>query len=174
MVDFLNPYKIDPNLDVRSSVNIRDWQIILEISGHPDQLLLQLSSEPKEEDEDILSLLMFEKTTAELINGEGGSSQSTQQMLAELIASTFGEDIKNKTGIDILEVETAENDQIKVTVGKNLSKRMTVKYAVETKDGIVIQQAISEYKLMENMLLKGFQESTGTFGGGLKFKLEFR
>ena len=179
-IDFLNPYKIEPTLDIKSEVKIRNWMIFLEISGTPDQLIFKLTSDPPEEEGDIISLLLLGKTTRELIEGEGGSSQSTAQMLAELISSTFGEDIKRATGLDILEVETQgegdedSSDRIKVTIGKKLSKRMTMKYATETKDGEISQRAIAEYKFLENILMGGFQDSKGIFGGELQFRLEFR
>ncbi|MDY6855063.1 MAG: translocation/assembly module TamB domain-containing protein [Thermodesulfobacteriota bacterium] len=180
VIDFINPYKIEPVIDITSEVQIRNWMIFLEISGTPDELVLKLTSDPAEEDEDILSLLLLGKTAHEVIEGEGGTAKTTEQLLAELIASTFGEDIKRAAGIDILEVETQDeegeeaSDRIKVTVGKNLSRRMTVKYATETKDGEISQRAIAEYKFLENIYMNGFQDSRGMFGGVLRFKVEFR
>ena len=180
VIDFVNPFEIEPTLDIRSEVKIRSWTVNLEISGTPEELIFKLTSDPPEEDQDILSLLVFGKTTAEMIEGEGGTKKTTQQMLAELIASTFGDDIKKATGLDILEVETVEEDQeepsdrIKVTMGKKLSKRTLVKYSVESKEGEVIQTATGEYKLLENVMLNGFQDTKGSFGGGLLYRLEFR
>jgi hypothetical protein len=100
-------------------------------------------------------------------------------MLAEVIASRYGEDFKTATGLDILETEILgeegqETSDLKVTVGKKLSKRMIVKYAVKSKDGEMIQKAIAEYKFIENILVNGFQDSNGIFGGELQFRLEFR
>jgi hypothetical protein len=101
-------------------------------------------------------------------------------MLAEIIATRFGEDIQQTTGLDIFEVEAgsedgqAASDQIKVTIGKELSRRMVVKYAVETDNSEMIQRAISEYRLLENLSVQGFQDTKGIFGGELQFRLEFR
>ena len=97
-----------------------------------------------------------------------------------MIASTFKEDIKAATGLDLLEVEKGEQENetcpggIKVTLGKDLSRRMTLKCAMESKDGEQIQRAIAEYKLLENFLLSGFQNNVGDFGGGIQYRLEFR
>jgi autotransporter translocation and assembly factor TamB len=143
-------------------------------------LSFELTSDPPEEEGDLLSLLLVGRTTRELIKAEGGSTQSPAQILAGVIASTFGEDIKEATGLDILELETeAEeeaqaSDHVTVTIGKKLSKRMTIKYAVESDEGELIQQAIAEYKLLENILISGFQDSEVMFGGELFFRLEFR
>jgi translocation and assembly module TamB len=180
VVDFLNPYRTEPTLDIESEVEVRNWAILLAISGTPDELAFKLTSNPSEEEGDILSLLVAGKTTRELIAGEGGTPRSTSQMVAGLISSTFGEDVKKTTGLDILEVDTQgeaggeASDRVKVTIGKELSKRTIIKYAAESKGGELTQRAIAEYKFFENILLSGFQGDTGTFGGALKFKLEFR
>ncbi len=180
VVDFLNPYRTEPTLDIQGEVEVRNWAILLAISGTPDELAFKLTSNPSEEEGDILSLLVAGRTTHELIAGEGGTPRSTSQMVAGLISSTFGEDVKKTTGLDILEVDTqgeaggVASDRVKVTIGKELSKRTIIKYAAESKDGVLTQRAIAEYKFFENILLSGFQDDTGIFGGALKFKLEFR
>jgi translocation and assembly module TamB len=180
IIDFLNPYEIDPTFDIRSEVKVRDWMIFLEVSGTQAELVLNLTSDPPEEHGDILSLLLLGKTTGELISKEGGTTKSTEQMLAGLIASTYGDEIKETTGLDILEVETsaeqseAVSDRVKVTLGKELSTRMTVKYSAESKEGELIQSAIAEYKLLEHFLARGFQDTRGIYGGELQYRLEFR
>ena len=65
-------------------------------------------------------------------------------------------------------------EEIKVTVGKELSRRLTVKYGVENKSGIVVQQSTAIYKLMENLSINGFQDTGGDFGGEMRYRLEFR
>jgi autotransporter translocation and assembly factor TamB len=180
VVDFVDPYRIAPEVEVVSETRVRDWQITLDVSGTPDALLFKLTSDPPEEDNDILSLLLLGRTSRELIEGEGGRNQSTKQMLANLVASTMGEDIKRVAGVDILEVDTAndeedpESERIQLTVGKKLSRRMTLKYALESKAGIFTRRVISEYKFIDELLATGFQDSEGIFGGELLFRLEFR
>jgi autotransporter translocation and assembly factor TamB len=181
IIDFVNPYELEPLVDIESSVKIRKWTITMTIRGTPENLLLTLKSDPPEEDGDIVSLLVLGRTTRELIRGEGGSSRSSEQMVAELVASTFGEDIKKMTGLDFLEVETDndnesndESEGVKVTVGKKLSERLMVKYSADSRTGEMIQRAISEYKLLENIILGAFQDTGGIFGGEIQYRLEFR
>jgi translocation and assembly module TamB len=181
VIDFINPYELEPIMDIESSVKIRKWQITMTLYGTPDNMLLTLTSDPPEEDGDIISLLVLGKTTQELISREGGTSRSTEQMAAELIASTFGEDIKKMTGLDFFEVEAARDDDldeesegVMVTVGKNLSERLTVKYSMDSRTGEMIQRAISEYQFLESIILSAFQDTAGIFGGEIQYRLEFR
>lgn len=179
VVDFLNPYKSEAVIDLVSEVKVRDWMIYLGISGTPEALKLSLRSDPPEEDNDILSLLVLGKTSRELIAGEGGSTQSTSAMIATLVASRYGEDFKEATGLDILEIESGTGredsaDAVKVTIGKELSRRMTLKYAMESKNSELSQRAVAEYKLLENILVNGFQDTRGIFGADVQLRLEFR
>ncbi|MFH2219664.1 MAG: translocation/assembly module TamB domain-containing protein [Pseudomonadota bacterium] len=180
VVDFISPYRIEPFIDIESDTQVRDWTVRLKLSGPPDELAVQLTSEPVETEEDIISLLLFRKTTRELIEKDGGMAKSTGQMMTQIIAETFGEDIKKTTGLDIFEIGTAgsgsdtDPNRTTLTMGKELSRRLTLKYALDTQSGEMVQRAITEYKLLENILIDGFQDSQGIFGGGVKFRLEFR
>jgi translocation and assembly module TamB len=178
--DFINPYKIEPTIDVLSEITVREWTVFLNISGTPENLKFNFSSNPSEREEDILSLLITGKTTQELIAGEGGLSRSSGQILADVLAETVQKQIKDATGLDVVELEYKEggeadaSDEVKVTVGKELSRRITVKYGVQTKNAKVIQQVITEYKFLEKLIMNAFQDTEGHYGGGLQFRLEFR
>lgn len=180
VIDFLNPYRIEPTLDIESQVDVRTWSLFLNVTGVVDNLKFTMSSTPAESNEDILSLLAFGKTTDELIKGDGGSSLSPKQLLANVIARTLQGSLKEATGLDTLEMKFTErtdpaaSDDVSITVGKEISRRMTVKYGVETKNGVTVQTAVSEYKFYENVLMNAFQDTLGDFGGELMFRLEFR
>ena len=184
VVDFVNPYRIEPSIDVAAVSDVRKWTITLHISGTPDNLNFKLSSDPPEEDADILSLLALGKTTRELVKGDGGGSRSPKELLTGIVSNKFQEDIKKSTGLDVefdyTEGEGGTNgeedaeDEIRVTVGKELSRRVTVKYGVERRGGETVQKATTEYKLLENLLMSAFQDTEGDFGGELQFRLEFR
>ncbi|HOX00419.1 MAG TPA: translocation/assembly module TamB domain-containing protein, partial [Deltaproteobacteria bacterium] len=110
--------------------------------------------------------------------GGGGASASPANMLAEILADTYGEEVKRTTGLDILQLESgaqqAGSQDLKITVGEKLTRRLTVKYSVETSNSELTRTTTAEYKLLENILLNGFQDSKGTFGGDVQFRLEFR
>lgn len=181
-VDFVNPYRIEPDVRIQGETTVRDWTVYLDVQGPPDALDFRLRSEPPAADGDILSLLLFGRTTRELIDGEGGAAVSPAQTLAGLLASALEGDVRDATGLDQFQVDTggagstgaATGDDVRVTVGKSLSRRLTLKYAAGSSAGEWAQRAIAEYKLMENMLINAYQGSRGAFGGELRFRLEFR
>jgi translocation and assembly module TamB len=177
IIDFLNPYKIEPTVDIASETEVREWMINMDISGTPDDLTFTLSSTPKEEHEDILSLLIFGKTAKEFREGDGGGSFSTTKMLTNLAAEMFSDQVQNATGLDTLEVEYSDKDDeegINVTLGKDLTRRMAIKYSVETQNSELTQRVTTEYKFLETLLFNAYQDTKGNYGGELQFKLEFR
>ncbi len=155
IVNFLNPYKTAPEIDIVGSIKIRQWQISLMVNGPPNRLVLELSSTPSEEDEDIISLLVFGKTTYEMRSGSSSDAESTEALLAHLLTTSFGGDIKESTGLDYLEVHTdddettSDSNTVRVIVGKDLSERMAIKYSIGSGRGGYHQRAIAEYKLIE-------------------------
>lgn len=180
VVDFVNPYRIEPTVNIEAEAAVRKWLITLEVSGPPDDLDLRLSSEPPEEDADILSLLAVGETTRELASGSG-QSRPPEEMLANLVAGRLEKRIKEGTGLDILELKYQENGSeedagngVQVTVGKELSRRLTIKYGMERKSGIVVQQSTAIYKLLESLAVNAYQDSEGAFGGEMRYRLEFR
>ena len=125
-------------------------------------------------------MLITGKTTQELIAREGGSLLSPKQMLADVLAENAQKEIKSATGLDVVALEYNEakdaeaSDEVKVTMGKELSKRVTVKYDVQTKNAKVIQKVITEYKFFETLLMNTFEDTEGNYGAGIQFRLEFR
>jgi translocation and assembly module TamB len=145
-----------------------------------DNLKFNLSSNPSESEQDILSLLISGKTTQELIAGQGGSLLSPKQMLAGVLAENAQKEIKNATGLDIVTLgyngtgNGGTPGGVNVTLGKELSKRVTVKYGAQTTNGKVIQSVIAEYKFLETLLMNTFEDNEGNYGAGIQFRLEFR
>ncbi|MFP3981089.1 MAG: translocation/assembly module TamB domain-containing protein [Desulfobacterales bacterium] len=178
IIDFVNPYQIEPTVDIRAEAVVREWTITLEVTGTPESLDFKLSSSPPEEDADILSLLAVGKTTRELGGSSGGSAE---RMLANVLGGRLEKQVKAGTGLDIVELEygregtgAEEDDNVRVTLGKELSRRLTVKYGAEQKGGETVRQSTAIYKLTQGLSVNAFQESEGAFGGEMRYRLEFR
>jgi autotransporter translocation and assembly factor TamB len=181
VIDFVNPYRIEPTIDIAAEATVRQWVITLLVSGTPDNLDFRLTSDPSESDADIISLLAVGKTTGELTAGGGGAGRTPEEMLANVVAGRLAERVKEGTGLDIVEFEYRGEREgedgtegVRVMVGKELSRRLTVKYGVERKSGVVVQQSTAIYKLLENLAVNAYQDTEGTFGGEVRYRLEFR
>ncbi len=179
VIDFLNPYKIEPTIDISGETDIRNWTITLAVSGVPDNLEFNLSSNPSETDGDILSLIALGKTTRELRAADGGGGFAMEDILAGMMADSLEKNLKDATGLDHLEINANDKDdtgerRVNVTVGTDLSREITVKYGVDVRNGETVYRVTTDYKLLEKLLVSGYQDTGGTFGGELKYRLEFR
>ena len=135
---------------------------------------------PDEEQSDILSLLLIGKTTQELTQTQTGVRVSPSGMVAELIADTYGKEIKKVTTLDILKVESGDfttsqsGENIKLTVGKTLTPRLSIQYEVQNSTTGAVQRGIAAYKLLDHVLLNGYQGNNGVYGADIQFKYDFR
>jgi autotransporter translocation and assembly factor TamB len=178
IIDFVNPYRIEPHLDITSEGQVGSYRVFLSLEGTVQELELKLSSDPPLSDADILSLILLGRTTRQA----GGGGLSGEGIAAGLISSGLGNKVKKTAGLDILQAETQPTDEdsgdstapVRITVGKNLNRRLSVKYQFTTGGDENIQRTVAEYKLLEDLIAIGYQESTGTYGGMLKYRLEFR
>lgn len=180
IIDFLNPYKIEPTIDLEGKTVVREWTLFLHVAGTPDDLSFTLTSDPPEDNNDILYLLAFGKTVEEAGDETGGKTASPAKLLADMMAEKLQKNIKDTTGLDTVTIEytTAdtdrEADRVKVMVGKDLSRRLSIKYGAETREGEIVRRTITEYKFLENLLMGAYHDSEGDYGGELKYRLEFR
>ncbi|WP_022663654.1 translocation/assembly module TamB domain-containing protein [Desulfospira joergensenii] len=179
VIDFIDPYRIEPRIDIEGQTQIRDWLITLAVSGTLDDLNLEFSSDPSEAHADILSLIAFNKTTRELRLSDGGGRPAPEEILASLMSDTLGKNIKEAMGLDVFEVRTGEDtgdsaSRVNVTLGAELSREISIRYGVDIKDGKPVQRVNTTYRLLENFLMNGYQDTDGTFGGGFTYRLEFR
>jgi len=173
IIDFVDPYKIDPDINLAAKIQVRDWTITLEVSGKTENLKFRLFSQPEEAHEDILSLLIAGKTTEELGEDKGGLYTN---ILTDKASDIIGETVEESTPLDSFKVgyDDSGSEGANVTLGKKLSKRLEVLYSMETIDQETVHKNAAEYKILENIMLKAFNDSKGDFGTEVTFKLEFR
>ncbi|MFZ3046567.1 MAG: translocation/assembly module TamB domain-containing protein, partial [Desulfatirhabdiaceae bacterium] len=186
VVDFSNPYRIVPVLDIAAESQISQWLVRIALTGPIDELVFKLTSTPPLESGDLLSLIIMGKTSSEMIRAEGGNPFSTQQVLSTLVDSVLADDIRHYTGLDILQVEpqssetggslkSAQNrSEVLLSLGKNITPRISIRYTIGTRKGESVQRTIADYQVLENLIVSGFQDSRGSVGGEIKYRHEFR
>lgn len=178
-LDFVDRFAIHPEIDLRAETEIRRWEVYVDVTGPVNSPELELTSDPHEEPGDVLSLILTGRTSREIMAGEGGGTLAQAELIAGLANSALGEEVKSAIGLDTLEADTVsdrddDSESTRVTLGKNLSERVSLKYGVKAKDGEMVQKAIVEYRLLERLLVSGFQDNRGVYGGALRYRIDFR
>jgi translocation and assembly module TamB len=215
-VRFDDPHRIAPKVDVRATTEYRRgsalsgaepaqaggtgggaaqnaqasglWRITMHAYGNADALKVDLSSDPALRQEDIVLLLTFGVTRAEMEAGLASSVGNTVAPVGlEALSALTGADKAVKTIVPLIDefrFGTAYSPQTNlpqstVTVGKRItdSVRATVTTGVESRD---VKSTI-EWRLSRGVSVQGsYDNSTDTFGlpignigADLRWRLEF-
>src|SRR5690606_33632871 len=65
-VDFVDPARVEPVLDIQAEADVRNYRVILAISGRGDRTRLDLRSDPPLSQLEIVSLISGGRTREEL------------------------------------------------------------------------------------------------------------
>nr|WP_321399456.1 translocation/assembly module TamB domain-containing protein [uncultured Desulfobacter sp.] len=175
-IDFINPYKIEPEIKLTGETTISSYTITLSVTGTPDDLVLKFSSDLDATDADILSLIAFGKTTAEMGGGSDDESLSASA-LAKMMLDSLSDKIKDTTGLSEVSFNMdheGNETSVHVGLGADLSRQLSVSYGIDISDGETVHTVTTYYKLLEHLLLSSSQSTSGKLGGELKYRLEFR
>jgi translocation and assembly module TamB len=90
----------------------------------------------------------------------------------------IGQGVESATPLDTFKLgydeSTDQGSGVSVTMGKQLSERLMVIYSMETREKETVHTNAAEYKMLENVILRAFNDSLGDFGTEVTLKLEFR
>jgi translocation and assembly module TamB len=138
----------------------------------------RLTSEPALAEPDILSLLTVGATGQAITAGVGTVlPQRVSAFLTGQIAKEISQGVGGIVGIDRLDIEPVVGGAQrvggpKVTVGKDVSKNLSVTYS--TIVGSTLEDLVTiEYRLTDSISLLGVRNERGDVGVDVKFSLRF-
>lgn len=136
--DPLNPY-----LNIRAEHRSDPYTIYINITGQMDTPSINFSATPYLSQSDILSILLFNSTTKDLLGGNQDSSKTAISMFG----TVFAKEIVQNFGIklDKLVLTTTEEGTIGVEVGKKLSKNVTIIYINDIVQTIKVRYKLSDH-----------------------------
>lgn len=170
VVRFVDPRQIDPLLDIIGTGTVKGYEVTMQLSGRPNDLTVNLSSDPSLPEEDLLSLVAFGATREQF----GGSAASVLAgEAATLIAGDlFGTGSTNET-LDVLEVDSDGADSTTVKVGKKVTEDTMVLYSQDVRQDNKRRLRI-EHRLVGPLIIAGGPNSEGGFETDLVVRFKFR
>jgi autotransporter translocation and assembly factor TamB len=158
---FVDPRRIDPFVDAVATARIRQYDVTARVSGRLDQLDVRLSSTPPLSQEDLLALVAFGATRAEL-------EQSPTGVLAEEAARTIVRDLLGLEGLPGLGGEQ------RLQVGTRTAPERTAPAGAPGTDSTGQQRVRVEYQLLGPLSLVGERGMSGGYAAGVVLRLRFR
>ena len=185
-LNFANPFRLDPVLNVEATTTIQQYEITLNFNGPASKLTLAYRSDPPLPANDIITLLALGQTSSEATARSGGATQSgtagASAVLSEAISSQLGGRVERLFGITRFRVDpglaglgstgSEQNSTARVTVEQQITRNLTITYVsnVSSTQEQVIQV---EYNVNRNVSIVGLRDQNGTFGIDVKIKKRF-
>jgi translocation and assembly module TamB len=185
-VQFLNPLRIEPVVDVALETKARGVEVTLTISGPLHHLTLSPSSDPPLAFNEIVALLATGRAPTgdpALLASQNSAPQSWQQtgasaLLGQAIASPVAGRLQRFFGVSSLRIEPAisgveNNPQARLTVEQQVTREITFTYItnVTMSNPQVVRV---EWSLGKNWSAVALREENGEFGLDFYFKKRFR
>ena len=134
-VDFINPLRIEPDLNVTAVTKVGEFEITLTLSGTPDELMALLTSEPSLTEPNIVSLLVtgitLEGTAASLLNATGSGALS---YLDSVLTGRLESALEKGLGLDSVRIDSGmisgiNNPAARITLQQYLSRNLELVYS---------------------------------------------
>jgi translocation and assembly module TamB len=186
-LNFANPFRLDPVLNVEATTTIQQYEITLNFNGPASKLTLAYRSDPPLPANDIVTLLALGQTSSEATARSGGttntSSAGATALLSEAISSQLGGRLERLFGIPRFRVDpglseigstaSGQNAGARVTVEQQVARNLTITYVsnVSSTQEQVIQV---EYNVNRNVSIVALRDYNGTFGIDVKIKKRFQ
>jgi translocation and assembly module TamB len=182
-INFANPFRLDPVLNVEATTTIRQYEVTLEFTGPASRLTLAYRSDPPLPSTDIIELLALGQTSqqsgARTATGQNpGAGAST--LLSEAISSQLGGRIQRLFGIShfsvgspIATLASQQNSIASVTIEQQVTRGLVITYItnVTTTQYQVIQ---IEYTINREFSVVALRDENGTFGLDFIRKTRFK
>ena len=177
-INFANPFRLDPVLNVEATSNISQYQVTIDFTGPASHLALNYRSDPPLPDSDIIALLALGNTgESSALRSQSTASQNygATALLSEAISSGLGGRIQHLFGISQFRVDpfvagttTESNATARVTIEQRLTNGLTITYSTNAASNQ--QQLIQvEYAVKRDLSVVFLRDINGTNGLDIKW-----
>ena len=187
-LEFVNPLRIDPRIDLEAESDLRDYRIVLTISGTAGKFRADLRSDPPLPTMDLFSLVSSGGTAG----GRGGSPYSPNSpsgrqqdttaaasaLLSEGLSMKMGSGVKRLFGIDRFRVDpflvgNERDPSARVTFGQQITKDVLITYSTNV-SSTEQQVILVEYWVNDSTSVIASRDAEGSFGLDVRFRKRLR
>jgi translocation and assembly module TamB len=176
-LQFTNPVRIEPNIDLNATARVQDYDVTLGLHGTPDKLSVSYRSDPPLPQSDVIALLALGRTQSEQgiytqQQEEAATSSSTDVLLGGALNATVSNRVQKLFGAGSVKVDpnylgSLGNSTTRITVDEQVGKRLTLTYAtsVDTSGQQFLQ---AEIAINRHVSLLVTRDESGVFSMVLK------
>jgi translocation and assembly module TamB len=168
-------HDLDPLLDLTAAYRTRAYEVFVVVGGRLSKPTLRLESDPPLAESDVLSVLLFGKTAAELSGGETTAlEEQTVAIASSYAAQGLSQSVASTLGLDTLEFDAGGGalEGSSVTAGKYLAEDVFVslshRFGAENVDELRV-----EYNLTKEWTLETSSDTLGHSGVDVFWKRRY-
>jgi translocation and assembly module TamB len=180
-IDFLNPVRTEPVLNIQVKTKINDYNITLAFNGPIDRLQTTYTSDPALPPVDIINLVASGKTVESASANPSPSPTSAlgaQSLLASGISSQVSGKIAKLAGVSQLQIDpglgtdNGQNPGARIAIQQRVTSNLLVTYATDVTS--TQRQAVQvEYKFSPKWSVSGTRDQNGGFGVDGRYRKDF-
>jgi len=176
--DFINPTRIEPDLNIRALTRVGEYDIRLLLKGTPDKFNAGLVSEPPLSEPDIISLLVtgrtLESASSQILGVAGNKATS---YINSSLTGRLEKATKKTIGLESVKIDASliaaeENPSARITVGQHVSRNIELVYSHDLKDARN-RMWIVNYNPVRNVNIQGIKRDENEYTVGLQHDLRF-
>jgi translocation and assembly module TamB len=184
-LEFVNPVRIDPRIDLEAETDVRDYRIVLTLNGTLDRFRADLRSDPPLPTVDLFSLVSAGGTGGGGLSGSSyrpfattgrqqDSSLGAASLLSEGLSMQVGSRVKRIFGLDRFRVDpflvgNERDPSARVTFGQQITKDLSITYSTSVSSNEQ-QVILLEYNLSDRMSVIASRDAEGSFGLDIRFR----
>jgi translocation and assembly module TamB len=183
-INFANPFRLDPVLNVEATATISQYQVTINFSGPASRLSMTYRSDPPLPDSDIIALLALGSPGQEAgLRSQSANSQGygATALLSEAISSSVGGRIEHLFGISQFRVDpfvagtaTESNAAARVTIQEQVARDLTITYSTNAATTNQYQLIQVQYDVSRELAVEFLRDINGTYGFDIKWVKHFK
>src|SRR5206468_3557968 len=173
-LDFVNPYQIEPHVNLSVDTKVQDYTVHLLFRGDIDQLRTTYTSEPALPPSDIINLLVFGKTTEAADANPTPGNLGAESLIASSVSGQVTNRIAKVAGISQLSIDPVlggnqQDPGARVTIEQRVTGNLFVTFATDATS--TQRQVIKlEYQATPRVSLSGARAQNGGFAFDVRTK----
>jgi translocation and assembly module TamB len=173
-LDFVDPYRIEPRVNLAVSTKVQDYNIRMLFRGTTDQLRTTYTSEPTLPPSDIINLLVFGKTTEAQAANPTTATMGAESMIASSVSNQVTSPIEKIAGISQLSVDPVlggnqQDPGARVTIQQRVTGNLFVTLATDS-TSTQRQQIKVEYQATPRVGVSAVRDQNGGMAFDIRIK----
>ncbi|MEI3852161.1 MULTISPECIES: translocation/assembly module TamB domain-containing protein [unclassified Ensifer] len=160
-----------PTLDLKATSSVGSTTITVSVAGLANNPQIAFSSSPALPQDEILAQLIFNRSLSNLSAFQIAQLASAVSQLAGGGSTSLLDGLRNKLGVDDLDVTTDENGGASVRAGKYLNDRTYIE--LQQGSDSASSKAVINLDVGKGVKLKGSAAGDGSAAGGIFFEKEY-